>query len=147
MTSHPDFPSLQDVYFVVERSKLEELARAWFDRGPAEAVAESGPFETIPVPLLAGVLINHYLAGGAESVVSDLGLDLERSVHGEMIWEYLRPLPIGRVIRAVRRVSEVAKRQGRRGGELTIVTVDVEYRDENDVLLVVRRDLYIERES
>lgn len=135
---------LDSFTFPVERGKIREFATSLLDDDPVfsdpEAARAVG-FDAIPAPLTFSVASAHWRE--AENVET-LGLDLRRVLHGEVEWEYLRPLVAGDELTAVRRVADVTKREGKRGGVMTFVVVETEYRDAAGEPVVRQRDTIIE---
>jgi acyl dehydratase len=141
---------LQTITFRLDPSKLAELARSLFDDDPVyydvEAARAAG-FAEVPIPLLTTVLVNHWEERGVEGVIEDMGLDLARSVHGEVAWELVKPMHVGDVLTARRRVKSVSRRQGRRGGAMTLVELETLVTNADGELVVRRTDTMIERET
>jgi hypothetical protein len=138
------------VRFPIDRSKLAELARAhhdddpvWYDEG---AAADAG-FETLPVPPTVTVLGDHWRPGGALAPALAIGADLERLLHGEASWEYLEPIALGDELTAVARVTDVTRREGKRGGTMTLVTIQTDFTNQRGQVAVRRRDTLIETEA
>ena len=55
-----------------------------------------------------------------------LPLDRTRTVHGEQEYEYHRPLRIGETVRCAAYVLEDEMKAGKRGGQMRIVTIEIE---------------------
>lgn len=143
-------PETAPVRFPLDRSKLAELARAFHDQDPAwydEAAASAAGFHGVPAPPTVGVLADHWRKDGLLAFATIAGLDVERVLHGEVAWEYLRPLRMGDELTATSTVSDIAKREGRRGGTMTLVTVETDFVDQRGELALRRRDVLIEREA
>jgi acyl dehydratase len=103
----------------VEWGKVREFARAVHD--PRLGREPPVPPLTFPAVLTAQFV---------ERFVSELlPLDRRRTVHGEQEYEYLRPLQIGQQVRCTARVTRDDVKQGRRGGRMRLVTVEVELAD------------------
>jgi acyl dehydratase len=138
---------LERVRFPIERSKLAELARAFRDEDPTwhdpEAAREAG-FSEVPVPPTVTVLAGHWREDGALSIALALGLDPRRLLHGEAAWEYLLPIRAGDELTASSRVLDVAEREGRRGGTMTLATVETEFVNQNGDVVTRRTDTLIE---
>jgi acyl dehydratase len=141
---------LGELSFPIDRSKLAELARSLFDDDPAyhdpEAARAAG-FDGIPAPPTATVLIDHWDPDGIPGFVRALGLELERVLHGEVAWDYIAPLRAGDELTARRRVADVSRREGKRGGTMTLVAVETEFTNQRGELVVRRLDTIIEREG
>jgi hydroxyacyl-ACP dehydratase HTD2-like protein with hotdog domain len=138
---------LETVSFVLDRSKLAELARAFHEDDPAWSdprAARAQGFETIPAPPTATVLADHWRPGGALAHAEAAGIDVARLLHGEASWEYLRPLRVGDELTAVTVVSDLKTREGKRGGTMTFLTVETRFTDPDGALAAIRRDTLIE---
>ena len=131
----------------IDRSKLAELARAHHDDDPVwydEAAAADAGFDTIPVPPTVTVLADHWRPGGALGPALAIGADVERLLHGEASWEYLEPITVGDELTATARVTDVAEREGKRGGTMTLVTIQTDFANQHGQLVARRRDTLIE---
>jgi acyl dehydratase len=118
--------------FAVEAGKVREFARAIQD--PSDPVGG--------VPLTFSVVAGHYR--DARAAVEKLGLDIKRVVVGEVEWEYSRPLVVGDDLSARRVVADVKTREGARGGSMTLVTLETEFRDANGEVALRQREVLIE---
>jgi len=139
--------ALESVRFPVERSKLMELARTFKDPDPLwhdPAAAAAAGFDSVPVPPTATVLADHWRERGATFHAEAAGLDLSRVLHGEVSWEFLRPIRLGDELTAVSTLAGDEARQGKRGGEMRLVTVETSYTDPAGELVARRRDTLIE---
>jgi hypothetical protein len=138
---------LESVTFPIEVSKLRELARTfkeddpvWFDQG---AAIEAG-FDAVPLPPTATVLADHWRDNGATFHAQAAGLDLPRVLHGEVSWEFERPLQLGDALTADSALVADETRTGKRGGEMRMVTIETTYTDAGGEVVARRRDLLIE---
>jgi acyl dehydratase len=141
---------LESVSFPVEAGKVMELARALHDDHSAyrdEHAARDHGFGGIPAPLTVTVLAAHWNPDGAEGTAIKLGMSLERLLHGETVWEYFAPVHAGDRLTAQRSVADVAAREGKRGGRMTLVTLQTEYTNQHGELTIRQRDVLIEREG
>jgi acyl dehydratase len=138
---------LDTVRFPVERSKLAELARAFQDDDPAwfdPTAARAAGFARIPAPPTATVLADHWRSDGALTGALALGLDVARLLHGEASWEYLVPVRAGDELASTARVVDVTTREGRRGGTMTLITIETAFTNQDGAVAVIRRDTLIE---
>lgn len=139
---------LGTVRFPLDRSKLAELARAFGDADPvwhdAGAAREAG-FDGIPVLPTTTVIADHWREGGAIAMVDAIGADLRRILHGEAAWEFLAPMRAGVELAATQRVEDITSREGKRGGQMTLVTLVTDYTDERGAVVARRRDTLIEK--
>ena len=114
--------------FGVEAGKVEEFARAVGDDDPvyrsADAAAGRG-LPAIPAPLTFPRVSSfaRYRVGRF-----DLGFDPKFVLHGEQRYEYERPLYVGDVLRGDTTLTDVYRRDGRRGGPMTFAEFATEYR-------------------
>jgi len=118
--------------FGVEAGKVREFARAIH--------APSDPVDG--VPLTFSVVAGHYR--DARAAVEKLGLDIRRVVVGEVEWEYSRALAVGDWLDARRVVADVKTREGSRGGTMTLVTLETEFRDAAGSVALRQREVLIE---
>lgn len=103
----------------VESGKVREFARAVHD-----PLSEEDPAE---VPITFPVVLT---AEFVERFIREiLPLDRTRTVHGEQEYEYLRPLRIGETVSCTARVVADEMKAGRRGGQMRIVTIEIELSD------------------
>jgi acyl dehydratase len=134
--------------FGVEAGKVREFAVAIKDPSAryrdASAAAAEG-FDGVPAPLTFTVVAGHHR--DAASAVERLGLDIRRVVVGEVEWRYERPLVVGDRLDGRRTVADVRRREGGRGGEMTLVTLETEFRDQRGEVAVLQREVLIETGS
>ncbi len=138
------------VRFPLDRSKLAELARAFHDDDSAwydQDAASAAGFDGVPVPPTVGVLADHWRKDGALAFATIAGLNIERVLHGEVTWEYLRPLRMGDELTATSTISDLTTRDGKRGGAMTLATVETDFVNQRGELAMRRRDVMIERDS
>ena len=138
-----------EISFPVDRSKQAELARAFGDDDPVwhdpQAAADAG-FAHVPTLPTLTVLVDHWRPGGVAGVVEAIGADLSRILHGEVQWHFLAPVRVGDSLTARQIVADVVRRTGKRGGTMTLVTIDTEFTNQRGDLAVRRTDTLIERE-
>jgi acyl dehydratase len=124
----------------VERGKVREFARALLDDDP---VYQEG--EGIPAPLTFAVASGHYRDDLA--LFESLGFDIARMLHGESSWEYLAPVHVGDELIARRRVVDVTTRPGKRGGDMTLVTFEIEFVNQHGDTVLRERDVLIQTQG
>lgn len=137
---------LDETRFTVDGSKIRELALAALDDDPIYQDGESATaagFAGVPAPLNYPVLLMHWRDPG--EMVRKLDLDLRRVLHGEVDWEYLRPVSAGDELTARRRVADVTTREGKRGGTMTLVKIEIEFANQSGELVARQMDTIIER--
>ncbi len=106
----------------VEAWKVADFARAVQDDHPAV------PAPTFPVVLNAAFI---------ERLVKEiLPVDRSRTVHGEQEYEYLRPLRVGDRLRCRARILSDTVKQGRRGGAMRLIVVEIEMAEEASGVIV-----------
>jgi acyl dehydratase len=138
---------LASVTFPVERGKLAELARAFHDDDPVwydPAAAQAAGFAGIPTPPTVMVLADHWRERGALDAAIQLGADLQRLVHGEASFEHLLPIQPGDELTATSRVGDITMRVGKRGGTMSLATLQTDYVNQRRELVATRRDTLIE---
>jgi acyl dehydratase len=129
----------------VERSKVREFATALLDDDPlyrTESVARDAGFDRIPAPLTFAAASMHFRDD--LQVFERLGLDLRRVLHGETTWEYLAPVHVGDELHARRRIADITRRPGKRGGDMTLVAFEIEFVNQHGETVLRERDVIIE---
>lgn len=141
---------LGQVTFPIERGKLRELARALHDEDPAwhepEAARAAG-FGGVPTPPTATVLAAHWTEGGLVGYALALGMDVRRLLHGEAAWTYERPVRLGDELTASTVVVDARRRDGKRGGTMTLLAIETTFVDQDGRLVARLRDTMIETEG
>jgi acyl dehydratase len=136
---------LDEFSLPVERSKVREFAKALLDDDQlyqAETVARDAGFDGIPAPLTFTAAAMHFRDD--LQVFEELDLELGRILHGETTWEYLAPVHVGDELVARRRIADITKRAGKRGGEMTLVTFEIEFFNQHGQTVLLERDVVIE---
>jgi acyl dehydratase len=136
---------IDEVEFPVEEGKIREFAIAVGDPNPIyrdRAAARAAGHPSVPAPPTFSIVAAHWRDQAA--MVSRLGLDLRRIVVGEAQWDYLAPVYAGDRLAATRVVKDVSERAGRRGGRMTMITIETELRNQRGELAVRQRDVVIE---
>jgi acyl dehydratase len=127
----------------VEFGKVREFARAIKDENPLyfdEAHAKSVAGGVMPPPTFT--MTQAFWEEAASRI--ELGLDLRRVLHGEQEFEYVKPIYAGDTLTAKARISNVEKRPGKRGGEMTLVTLETEYKNQRGEVCLYSRSTIIE---
>jgi hydroxyacyl-ACP dehydratase HTD2-like protein with hotdog domain len=70
--------------------------------------------------------------------------DLKRTLHGEQEFEFLKPIYVGDVLTAVSRIADVYEKQGKRGGTMTFVVTETEFRNTRNEVVATARQVTIE---
>jgi hypothetical protein len=113
-TRHPDVATgdvLDRFEMTVEAGKVREFAHALGDIEPAYDQPDP------PVPLTFAATAAFWGRDAADLLTS-LGLDLSRALHGEEEFRFERPLAAGMRLRAETRLVEQDERDGSRGGRI-----------------------------
>lgn len=140
--------TFEDVVFPVERGKVLEFARAVHATSAVHydlTEARSAGYSDLVAPLTYGNALAHWSGGDASEIPVSLGLELSRVVHGEQRYRFHRPMVVGDVLTARRRVGDIELKQARGGGEMTLVTVLTEFIDEAGAPVVVEELVMIEQ--
>jgi acyl dehydratase len=129
--------------YQVGREKIREFADAIGDPQPmyrdADAAKAAGHPDVIAPPTFVMVLFNSY---ALEAVVRDegLGLHYDRMVHGDMSFDYARPVQAGDRLAVTTHIDEIMSRAG---NDFLILRADIDTADGERVVtakaqLVVR---------
>ena len=127
----------------VEFGKVREFARAIKDDNPIyfdEAYAQREAGGVMPPPTFT--MTQAFWDEAASRI--DHGLDMRRVLHGEQEFEYVRPVYAGDTLTAQARISSVERRPGKRGGEMTLVTLETEYKNQSGEVCLYARSTIIE---
>jgi hypothetical protein len=138
--------------FTVEAGKVEEFARASKIPDPvhrSEKEAQKRGFEAVPAPLTYTRIkkLPQFCPPELEGVNRrgfDVGFDRKHSVHGEQEYLYERPLYVGETLTGTTTLIDVYQKEGRRGGKMTFVVLETEYRNQDDELVLTDRLTRIE---
>ena len=71
-------------------------------------------------------------------------MDLKRVLHGEQEYEFLKPIYAGDVLTAVSRVADVYEKHGKRGGTMTFVVTETEFKNAWNEVVATARQVTIE---
>jgi acyl dehydratase len=121
----------------VELGKVREFAKAV--RADTDAIAGDGA--VAPPTFL--MTIAHWL-GDLSKTRRGVTLDQKRLLHGEQEFEFRRPVRVGDVLTLRSRVKDVYEKQGKRGGAMTFVISEVEFRDAAGEVVAYLRNTSIE---
>jgi acyl dehydratase len=123
----------------VEWGKIREFARAVKDADPLYADAE----RCVAPPTFL-MTIAHWSEGGGRPGVK---VDLRRLLHGEQEFEYLGPIRPGDVLTARSRTQDVFEKEGKRGGKMTFVVAETEFRNQRGEVVAYLRATTIQTEG
>jgi acyl dehydratase len=124
----------------IEAGKVREFARAVGDIGPAHY--EPDP----PVPLTF-VATAAFWGRDAADLLTSLGLDLSRALHGEEEFRYELPLAAGMRLHAETRLVEQDERDSRRGGKIRRFVLQTTYTGPTGQTVLVQRRTILETET
>jgi acyl dehydratase len=127
----------------VEFGKIREFARAIKDDNPLyfdEAHAKNEAGGVMPPPTFT--MTQAFWDDPSNRI--DLGLDMRRVLHGEQEFEYVKPIYAGDTLTSQGKISSVEKRPGKRGGEMTMVTLETEYKNQRGEVCLYSRSTIIE---
>ncbi len=122
----------------VETGKIREFARAVKDPSPAYVAAD--PAAAPPTFLMT---VAHWVRDLGETR-SAVKLDYRRLLHGEQEFEYLQPIRAGDVLTFRSRTKDVFEKQGKRGGTMTFVIGETEFRNQRGEIVAYTRSTAIE---
>ena len=127
----------------VELGKVREFARAIKDDNPiyfddAYAEREAGG---VMAPVTFTMTQAFWDEPGNRI---DLGLDMRRVLHGSQEFEFVRPIRVGDQLTAQGKIADVYKKPGKRGGEMTFVVMETEYKNQHGEVALYSRSTIIE---
>jgi acyl dehydratase len=123
---------------VVELGKVREFAKAVKDPNPA---FRDGERPLAPPTFLMSMA--HWI-GDLGATRQGIKLDYRRLLHGEQEFEYLAPIRVGDVLTFRSRTKDVFEKQGKRGGTMTFVVGETEFRNQDGTVVAYLRNVAIE---
>lgn len=136
----------QEYTFEIEKCKIRELARAIGDKSKIfydEDAAREDGFEGLAVPPTFSTLFA--MAGGLESVIKDLKIDMTKLLHGGQEYEYFKAIKPGDVVKGKTVIKDVIEKSGK-AGTMDFLVMETTYINQNEepvlcdkCTLVVRR--------
>src|SRR4030095_9109285 len=87
--------------------------------------------------------IAHWI-GSLGETRSAVKLDYRRLLHGEQEFEYLTPIRAGDVLTFRSRTKDVFEKQGKRGGTMTFIIGETEFRNQRGDVVAYMRNTAIE---
>jgi peroxisomal enoyl-CoA hydratase 2 len=135
--------------FPVERGKIKEFASAICDPNPVyrdREYARRKGFDDVLMPVTFIAAFQHHMGlENRDEVSRKLGMDPARSIHGETEMFFQRPVCAGECLRGEMHVGEIYEKEGKRGGTMTFVEMEIRLYDAEDNPVVVMRNIHIER--
>ena len=131
----------------LERGKIYEFARAVGSANPAHLRADA---PVIPGTFLttAGFFWGYSLETPGENPFSALEIDRSCLLHAEEEYEFPNGPPgAGELLIARSRIADVTTKRGKRGGELTFIELDTEFRSEGGALVARSRTKVVQTEK
>jgi acyl dehydratase len=122
----------------IETGKIREFARAVKDPNPAWLAADGA---LAPPTFLMTMALWMRDLGETRSAVK---LDYRRLLHGEQEFEYVKPIRAGDVLTFRSRTRDVFEKQGKRGGTMTFVIGETEFRNQHGDVVAYTRNTAIE---
>jgi hypothetical protein len=132
--------------FPVEVSKVREFATATGSSHPDYFATETPVVP--PTFLISGLMFWGFtLDYPRDSAFAQLDLDRSMLLHAEEEFEFFgEPPRVGQKLTAQSRISEVSRKQGRRGGDLLFVVTETEFRDLSGRLVARNRNTVVKTE-
>jgi acyl dehydratase len=134
--------------FEVERGKIRELALAIGDDNPiyqSKEAAQAAGYPDVPIyptsPTTFAFWGNRQMVGQ----LSSLGINLMRVLHGEEEYEYLAPIYPGDTLTGVMKLVDAKTRQTQ-GATLDILTIEIDYTNQHNALVLKAHQVAIVRE-
>ena len=136
--------------FPVERGKIMEFAKAVCDPNPVykdRDYARGLGFPDAPAPVTFPLAFAHYMPSDnfVLEATQKLGMNVATSVHGETEIIYHRVVCAGETLRGEARIGRIFEKEGRRGGKMTFVEMEVEFFGEDEKPAVLVRNTFIDR--
>ena len=122
----------------VEAGKIAEFAKAVKDDNPAFTRSDMPP-----APPTFLMTLSHWI-GSLGETRQGIKLDYRRLLHGEQEFEYVRPIRAGDVLTFRSRTKDVLQKEGKRGGTMTFVIGETEFKNQRGEIVAYMRNTAIE---
>jgi acyl dehydratase len=132
----------------IERGKIRELALAIGDDNPiyqSKEAAQAGGYPDVPIYPTSPTAFSFWGNTNIVGQLSSLGVDLMHVLHGEEEYEYLAPIYPGDTLTGVMRLVDARSRQTREA-TLDVLTIETDYTNQHDKLVLKARQVMIVRE-
>ncbi len=132
----------------VERGKIRELALAIGDDNPiyqSKEAAQAAGYPDVPLYPTSPTIFSFWGNTQMISQLSSLGMNLMRVLHGEEEYEYLAPIYPGDTLTGVMRLVDARSRRTQ-GVTLDVLTIEIDYTNQHDELVLKARQLMMVRE-
>jgi acyl dehydratase len=127
----------------IEWSKVREFARAIRDPNPVYYDPELAQKECGGIPVPPTFLQVAAFWMGAESTPT-ANFDLRRILHGEQDFEFLKPVFVGDMLTGTSRIADVYEKEGGRGGKMTFMITEIEYKNQKGETVAFARGTLVE---
>ncbi len=127
----------------IEWSKVREFARAIRDPNPVYFNPELAKKECGGVPVPPTFLQVAAFWMGEDSMPA-ANFDLRRILHGEQEFEFLKPIFVGDVLTGTSRIADVYEKAGGRGGKMTFMVTETEYKNQKGEVVAYARGTLVE---
>ena len=119
----------------VQRNKISELTTAIGDDNPiyhSREAAQAAGLQDVPLSPTSPTLFNFWGSRQRGHRLADLGINVQRILHGEEEYEYLHPIYPGDVLTGVTTVLNGKSRQGKDGISMDIITLEKRYHNQHE---------------
>lgn len=136
--------------FPVERGKIKEFAGAICDKNPIYTdpqYAVSKGFKDVIIPVTFPMtFVFHVTSENAVlEAMQKLGMDVGKSLHGEIQFSYERPVCAGETLHADISVGNIYEKTGKRGGLMTFVELKTTFYDASNKPVIIVLNTFIEK--
>ncbi|HYA35549.1 MAG TPA: MaoC family dehydratase N-terminal domain-containing protein [Candidatus Binataceae bacterium] len=128
----------------IEWSKVREFARAIKDPNPVYFDPEVAKRECGGIPVPVTFLQTAAFWQDDSSSPGMGGFDIRRILHGEQDFELLKPILVGDTLTGVAKVADLYEKEGGRGGKMTFLVVETEYKNQKGEKVAIARSTLIE---
>ena len=120
--------------YEVTRAKIHELALAIGDLNPiyhSREAAQAAGYPDVPISPTAPTMFGFWGETNSAQQLREIGIVVERALHGEEEYEYLGPIYAGDNLTGVTTLIEGKTRAGSNGKSMDILTVETRYTNEH----------------
>jgi acyl dehydratase len=133
----------------VQRQKIHELTTAIGDDNPvyhSREAAQADGFADVPISPTTPTMFSFWGNRQRGSILTDVGIDVARILHGEEEYEYLHPIYPNDVLTGITKLTDGRTRRGSNGSSMDILTLETCYVNQHDQHVLTSRTTIVVRD-
>ena len=132
----------------VERRKIGELALAIGDDNPiyqSREAAQAIGYADVPLYPTSPTVFTFWSNTRMMEQLARLGIEVQRFLHGEELYEYLCPISPGDTLTGIMTLADAKTTKGQGGSSMDIFTLDIRYTNQHGEPALRVREVVIVR--